>query len=72
MILAHVLNIYINVVAKTVEPFTPLILTYDMFRFVAPGILWGILYWRYRLATADLAHISTHIFLQPTLGIVFS
>ncbi len=72
MILAQVLNIYINVVAITVEPLTPLILTYDMFRFVTPGILWGILYWRYGLATADLAHISTHIFLQPTLGIVFS
>jgi hypothetical protein len=72
MVFAHLLNIYINVVAITVGPVTPLILTYDMLRFVAPGILWGILYWRYGLATADLAHISTHVFLQPMLGIVFS
>lgn len=72
MILAHVLNIYINVVATTAGPLTPLILTYDFLRFVPPGILWGILYWRYGLATADMAHIATHIFLQPVLGIVLS
>lgn len=46
----------------------PVFILYATLRFICPGILWGILYWRYGFVTAEIAHVSTHIFLQPLLG----
>jgi hypothetical protein len=60
LMLAHLLNLGIN---------TPLALTYDLFRFVAPGLLWVYLYRRHGLTTVLLAHAATHVFLQPLLGV---
>jgi len=66
ILLAQVINISINVPL----PETPLLLLYDTARYICPGIVWGYLYWRHGFATAELAHVGTHPFLQPALGIL--
>ena len=67
LVLAQVVNITLNVVAH--ETVTPLILFYDTIRYVAPGCLWGYLFWRHGLATAEIAAVGTHLFLQPAFSI---
>lgn len=67
-ILAQVINIYINVVSQASAPVTATILAYDLVRYVFPGVLWGYLYWRHGFATAEIASVGTHPFLQPLLG----
>jgi len=47
-------------------------LLYMLLRTIAPGIIWGFLYWRHGLATALTAHIATHVFLQPITGIALA
>jgi len=39
-----------------------------MLRYLAPGIVWGWLYWRYSFATALFAHAGTHLVLDPALS----
>ncbi len=51
---------------------TPTFALYAALRFIFPGILWGYLYWRHGFVTAEIAHVSTHIFLQPLLGHSFA
>jgi hypothetical protein len=67
LILAHLINLAINVIAGA--SVTPLALTYDLLRFVAPGVLWVYLYRNHGLTTVLVAHASTHVFLQPLLGL---
>lgn len=55
-------------------PFYPPHLTLDFLlyvvvRFILAGVLWGFLYWRYGFVTAQTAHVSTHLFLQPIMGL---
>lgn len=69
IILSQLVNIVWNVVLF--EPVTPFALGYDAIRYVAPGLLWGYLFWRYGFATAEIAHVATHFFLQPSISIVF-
>jgi hypothetical protein len=66
--LAQVINLCINVIFQLPTPVTPLTLVYDLVRFVFPGALWGYLYWRHGFATAEIASVGTHPFLQPLLG----
>jgi hypothetical protein len=70
MVVAQVINIGINVVAVSSEPLSLLTLTYDGLRYVAPGILWAWLFWRFGFVTAEVASVGCHIFLQPALGIL--
>lgn len=42
-------------------------IAYIVIRFVSPGIVWGYLYWRHGFITGQVAHVSTHIFLQPLM-----
>jgi hypothetical protein len=60
--LGHALNLYLNVHGSP--------LLYEALRFAAPGVLWIYLYRRHGFATCVLAHVSTHVFLQPMLGVV--
>jgi hypothetical protein len=66
--LAQVINISINVTFQLPAPVTPPMLVYDLVRYVFPGALWGYLYWRHGFATAEIASVGTHPFLQPLLG----
>lgn len=43
---------------------------YVTIRYVMPGLLWGFLYWRRGLITAQIGHACTHIFFQPLLGFI--
>jgi hypothetical protein len=70
-ILAQTINIYVNVTSQLAAPVTPVILAYDLVRYVFPGILWGYLYRRHGFATAEIASVGTHPFLQPSLGYFF-
>ena len=69
LILGHILNVFINLIAIAGPPVTALVLTYDVLRFVAPGVLWAYLYRRHGLTTTLVAHAATHVFLQPLLGV---
>jgi hypothetical protein len=67
IVLAQVINIVWN--AVLLEPVTPFVLGYDALRYVAPGCVWGYLFWRYGFATAEIGHVATHLFLQPAFNI---
>jgi hypothetical protein len=67
-VLAQVANIYLNVTSQLPPPVTVTMLIYDLVRYVLPGVLWGHLYRRYGFATAEIASVGTHPFLQPLLG----
>lgn len=69
IIVAQVLAILLNGIASySFANFTPVLVLYAIVRFVLPGVIWGLIYWRHGLVTALLAHMSAHIFLQPMLG----
>jgi hypothetical protein len=69
IIVAQVLAIILNVIASySFANFTPMFVLYAIVRFVLPGVIWGLIYWRCGLVTAQIAHMSTHVFLQPMLG----
>ena len=70
MIFAQSINIAINVVAPSYGLLSPVVLIYDAFRFVAPGIFWAFLFWRYGFATAEVAAVGCHVVLQPLIGIL--
>lgn len=68
-ILAQGANIWINVTG--LAPLTAAGLLHDLFRYVAPGVIWGWLYWRRGFAANELASTSVHLVFQPlvTLGL---
>ena len=68
IVAAQILNIGMNVAALSPDPFTFATACYDAIRYVAPGVLWGWLYWRFGFLTAEVASVGCHIFLQPALG----
>jgi hypothetical protein len=72
MVAAQVLNIGVNVVIASGEPWTPALLTYDALRYVAPGVLWGCLFWRFGFTVAEVASVGCHVFLQPALGLLLA
>lgn len=69
IVLSQVINIAWTVILR--DPITPLTLSYDTIRYIAPGCLWGYLFWRYGFVTAEIAHVLTHFFLQPAFSIFF-
>jgi hypothetical protein len=72
IVLAQVINISINVVALSHGPITTGLLLYDGIRYIAPGVIWGYLYWRHGFVAAELASVGTHPLLQPALGFLLS
>jgi hypothetical protein len=71
MVAAQLLNIGINVVWLSAEPLSLLMLIYYGLRYIAPGVLWAWLFWRFGFATAEVASVGCHIFLQPAFSILF-
>jgi hypothetical protein len=70
IVATQTLNIGVNVVALSPDPLSFAALFYDALRYVAPGVLWGWLYWRFGFLTAEVASVGCHIFLQPALGLL--
>ncbi|MGB8423359.1 hypothetical protein [Paraburkholderia sp.] len=70
IILAQTIPMLLNEAPFYPPYLTPIFLLYVLVRFILAGILWGFLYWRYGFVTAEMAHVSTHIFLQPIMGYV--
>lgn len=70
IILAQTIPMLLNEAPFYPPHLTPVFLLYVVVRFILAGILWGFLYWRYGFVTAEIAHVSTHIFLQPIMGYV--
>ncbi len=70
IVVAQMLNIGANVAALSPDPLSFAALFYDAVRYVAPGVLWGWLYWRFGFLTAEVASVGCHIFLQPALGLL--
>jgi len=70
IVATQALNIGVNVAALSPDPLSFAALFYDALRYVAPGVLWGWLYWRFGFLTAEVASVGCHIFLQPALGLL--
>jgi hypothetical protein len=61
--LAQMVNIWTNTTAFA--PLTPAALLHDLLRYVAPGVVWGWLYWRRGFTATEIASTSVHLFFQP-------
>jgi hypothetical protein len=61
--LAQMVNIWGNITAHA--PLTPETLLHDLLRYVAPGVVWGWLYWRRGFTATEIACTSVHLVLQP-------
>jgi hypothetical protein len=72
IVLAQVINIWINVVATSSGPITSGVLLYDGVRYIVPGVIWGYLYWRHGFVAAEIASVGTHPLLQPALGFLLA
>jgi hypothetical protein len=72
LILAAIIAQVINISMNVSEPSSPMLLVYDVVRYIPPGVLWGYLYWRNGFATAEIASVGTHPFLQPFFGVLIS
>ncbi|MGF6773543.1 hypothetical protein P3T18_006057 [Paraburkholderia sp. GAS199] len=72
IVLAQAVPMLLNEAPFYPPHLTPVFLFYVVVRFILAGILWGVLYWRYGFLTAEVAHVSTHLFLQPIMGYVLS
>jgi len=72
IVLSQVINIAINVGFVSSHGASAATLVYDAVRYVAPGVAWGYLYWRHGLATAEIAAVGTHLFLQPAFTLLLS
>ncbi|PQV54671.1 hypothetical protein [Paraburkholderia sp. BL21I4N1] len=70
IILAQAVPMLINEAPFYPPHLTPVFLVYVVVRFILAGVLWGFLYWKYGFVTAETAHVSTHVFLQPIMGLV--
>ncbi|MGE9007779.1 hypothetical protein ACO2JO_04295 [Leptospira interrogans] len=70
MVVSQLVNIGINVFAISSEPISFLSLTYDLLRYVVPGVFKACLFWRFGFLTTEVASVGCHIFLQPALGIL--
>jgi hypothetical protein len=70
MVATQMLNIGMNVTALSPDPLSFGVLFYDAVRYVAPGVVWAWLYWRFGFLTAEVASVGCHIFLQPALGVL--
>jgi hypothetical protein len=70
MVATQMLNIGVNVTALSPDPLSFATLVYDGLRYVAPGVLWAWLYWRFGFVTAEMASVGCHLFLQPALGVL--
>ncbi|MBT9472740.1 MAG: hypothetical protein V4514_22325 [Pseudomonadota bacterium] len=57
----------INIVPKMQPPSDLADLTYDLMRYLFPGLIWGWLYWRHGWVSALAGHVGTHLFLAPLL-----
>ncbi len=71
MVAAQVINIAANAVLPLPDPITLAQLGYDAIRYVAPGVVWAILFRRYGFATAEVASVGCHVFLQPAFSLIF-
>ena len=66
----QVLNIGMNVVALSDMPISLALIGYDIVRYIAPGVLWALLFWRFGFVVAEIASVGCHLFLQPVLGLL--
>lgn len=64
---AQLVNIGANVMWLLPEQWSLAGLGYDLIRYVVPGVLWAWLYRQHGFATAEVASVGCHIFLQPAM-----
>jgi hypothetical protein len=71
MVAAQSINIGINVVYALGDSISFSALAYDSVRYVAPGVLWAWLFWRFGFVVAEVASVGSHVFLQPASVLFF-
>jgi len=70
MVAVQVVNIGMNVVWHAPEPITLARLGYDAMRYILPGVIWAWLFVRNGFATAEVASVGCHLFLQPAFSVL--
>jgi hypothetical protein len=50
---------------------TPVLMAYDCLRYIAPGVLWALLFRRFGFATAEVASVGCHVLIQPAFSLLF-
>jgi hypothetical protein len=65
-------NIGGNVIWAGGAPITAAGLGYDALRFILPGMVSAWLFTRYGFATAEVASVSCHLFLQPAYSLLLN
>lgn len=68
MVFAQIINIGVNLVLPADEPWSAVILVYDILRYIVPGVIWACLFRRCGFVVAEVASVGCHLFLQPALG----
>lgn len=71
ILIAQALNVGANVTFAG-GPVTAGSLAYDGLRFVLPGAVWGVLYWRSGFLANEVACTSTHLVFQPLVTLALS
>jgi hypothetical protein len=74
VVLAQVINVEVNresALAAGQAGAPALLMLYYLMRGVVPGVLWGLLFWRFGFLSAEVASVGCHLFLQPMLGFFF-
>lgn len=66
--MAQFINIGGNVMIGEWHVASGAMMAYWLARYLAPGVLYAWLYWRYGFVTAEMASVTCHIFLQPPFG----
>jgi hypothetical protein len=66
--IAQAINIGGNVMIGDWHAASPIMMAYWLARYVAPGMVYAWLYWRYGFVTVEIASVTCHIFLQPPFG----
>ncbi|MDE1914876.1 MAG: hypothetical protein KGJ57_00180 [Sphingomonadales bacterium] len=69
-LMAQMINIGLNVWLTVDDAPSLAELGYWSVRYVAPGVLWAWIYWRYGFLTTEIASVGGHFFLQPAYGLL--
>lgn len=68
MLAVQLINIGANLGPVTPERLTATILSYEALRYIVPGVIWAILFWRNGFVVAEIASVGCHLIIQPVFG----
>jgi hypothetical protein len=70
MVVVQIANIGVNTEPLTPERMTFAIIGYEGLRYIVPGVIWAVLFWRNGFLVAEIASVGCHLVIQPALGVL--